>query len=87
MSKSLRAKEECEQCLRGAEGRAAPSDPDRFAIVDGLELCELLCVALDEVCELVEEAGPFEASDVLAPRGRKGLAGSADGEVDVSGRA
>ena len=33
-----------------------PGDLDWFSVVEGLEFSELLCVALDQISELVEEA-------------------------------
>ena len=61
----------------------APGNLDRLAIVEGFKFREFLRVTLDEVRELVNEAGALEAGDVLAPGRLKRRASSGNGNVDV----
>ena len=60
-----------------------PSDLDGLTVVEGLELCELLRVALDEIRQLVNEPGPLEARHILAPGGLERLASGGNRDVDI----
>ena len=66
-----------------SKGEDILGDANGLAVVEGLELCKLLAIALDEIGEFVEEAGSLEASDILAPSGLKRGTSSCDGAVDV----
>lgn len=63
-----------------------PRDADGLPVVETLELGELLRVALDEVRELVDEAGALGAGDLFAPGGVERRPGGFDCDVNVGGR-
>ncbi len=63
--------------------RDIPRNLDRFTVIETLKLRELLRITFDEIGQLVDEPGPLEACDVLAPSGLKSLASGGDRDVDV----
>lgn len=60
-----------------------PCNLDRLAVIETLKLCELLCVTLDEIGQLVDQPGPLKACDIFAPGGFERLPGCGDCDIDV----
>lgn len=61
----------------------APRHPHRLAVVERFELSELLCVALHEIGQFVQQLCALESRHVLAPCRVEGLARRGDGDVDI----
>lgn len=60
-----------------------PGDPERLAIVYSLYGGEFCCVPLHQVSELVEQTGPFNAGDILAPSRAERFAGCGHCEINI----
>lgn len=66
--------------------QAVPSKAVGLAVVERLEVGELLLVALHEGGELEHEPGALGRRDMLAPGRVERLARGFDGEIDILGR-
>jgi len=80
MSKSLKR----QVSLVRSEGvPERPCNPQRLAVVEGLELRKLLCIALNEIGKLVNESRPLKARNVLAPGCPERFTSCSDGGIDI----
>ena len=61
-----------------------PSNSNGLAVVQTLEFCEDVSVALHEVRETVDEARPFSWADILAPSRVERRPGSGNSTIDIS---
>jgi len=65
----------------------SPSNSDRFSIVQGFQLPEVLGISFNQVGKFMDQPGSLETSDILSPSGLEGMAGGSNSNIDVFGRS